>query len=295
MITVHFRRDSLIDPEPWKLTQIHSKCLSKSKAYENVYGKYESSMFCHHCGLPLTPKMLPEYSISYKLLEDYFFSFELKSINLLKELIESWHVSLKVPFLKEKRAVTPQNSTIRTVYNKLDLEMPEWLDKRIKEDKNDSEIAPYGEICNEILKDLMFTFDADLSKLKNTENFQKLLIKYRVSHPEDYNVDSRIREVWAAAQAIKKAYDETILNSYEKLIGPEARLYSHIDWAFNPEDYDFDKEVLYSRYKEMPSILAHTFAVKCGTQYYHPYCAGKIGLNDSHCTDKNSNGGESVE
>lgn len=287
IVVAFFRQINDFRQRPWLSTEIHSKCLPKSKAYDMVYSKHKQSMFCYHCGLPLSPKMLPEYSIDYGLLKDHFFGFELNSIKLLEELIKSWFVPLDVPFLKEKHAITPQNSTIRKVYNKLDLEMPEWLDERIKNDENNPEMPPFGEICHEISNDLMFTFDGDLSKLEIAEKFQKLLIKYRLSCPEEYNVSSRTKEIWTAAQDIKKNYDENIRISYEKLLGPEANLHTHIDWAFDPDDYDFDKAALGScNDRNFTFILAQTFAIKCGNRYYHPYCADKLGLNDSHCNDK---------
>lgn len=296
VVVAFFRQTNGLRQRPWLSTEIHSKCLPESKAYNTIYGRHKPSMFCYHCGLPLSPKMLPEYSVDYKLLKDHFFSFELKSITLLEELIESWFVPHRVPFEREKHAITPQNSTIRTVYNKLNLEMPEWLDERIKDDENNPEMTPFGEICHEISNDLMFTFDGDLSKLEIAEKFQKLLIKYRSSCPEEYDVNSRIKEIWSAAQEIKKNYLKNIQTSYEKLLGPEANLYSHIDWAFDPDDYDFDKAALSSRNdRDFTFILAQTFAIKCGNRYYHPYCADKLGLNDSHCNDNKSKGGEGIE
>lgn len=296
VVVAFFRQTNGLRQRPWLSTEIHSKCLPESKAHNVIYSKHKPSMFCYHCGLPLSPKMLPEYSIDYKLLKDHFFGFELKSITLFEELIESWFVPARASFLIEKHAITPQNSTIRRVYNRLNLEMPEWLDERIKNDENNPEMTPFGEICHEILNDLMFTFDGDLSKLEIAEKFQKLLIKYRSLCPEKYDVSSRTKEIWSAAQDIKKNYFKNVRTSYGKLLGPEANLYSHIDWAFDPDDYDFDKAALGSRNdRDFSFILAQTFAIKCGNRYYHPYCADKLGLNDSHCNDNKSKGGEGIE
>lgn len=304
IITVLFTQNDFFDPiepKPWISTQVHSKCSPKSKASENVYGKYDPSMFCHYCGLPLTPKILPAHPITHKLLEDHFFGFELNSIRLLENLMESWFVHFNFPSLfKDKRAIEPNNSTIRTVYANLNQEIPEWLDNRIQNDENNSEIEPYGEVCHEISKDLMFTFDRDLSNLGITEKFLHFLSKYRKSSPKDYNISSRIIEIWSAAQSLKKSYDESIRKSYMKLLGPEANLYSHIDLAFDFKDYDFDKAPLFYRHHvdnhvDKSSYFAQTFTVKCGNRYYHPYCAAKLGLNDNHCNDNNSKGGEGVE
>lgn len=296
VVVAFFRQTNGLRQRPWLSTEIHSKCLPESKAYNTIYGRHKPSMFCSHCGLPLSPKMLPEYSVDYKLLKDHFFSFELKSITLLEELIESWLVPARYPFFGERHAITPQNSTIRAVYKKLNLEVPGWLDERIKDDENNPEMAPFGEICHEISNELMFTFDGDLSKLEIAEKFQKLLIKYRSSGPEEYDVNSRTKEIWSAAQAIKKNYLKNIQTSYEKLLGPEANLYSHIDWAFDPDYYDFDKAALsYRNDRDFTFILAQTFAIKCRDRYYHPYCADKLGLNDSHCNDNKPKGGEGIE
>lgn len=296
VVSVFFRQTNGLRQRPWLSTEIHSKCLPESKAYNTIYDRHKPSMFCSHCGLPLSPKMLPEYSVDHKLLKDHFFSFELESITLLEELIESWLVPHRVPFEREKHAFSAQNSTIRTVYNKLNLEMPGWLDERIKDDENNPEMPPFGEICHEILNDLMFTFDGDLSKLDIAEKFQKLLIKYRSSGPEEYDVNSRIKEIWSAAQDIKKNYLKNIQTSYEKLLGPEANLYSYIDWAFDPDYYDFDKAALSSRNdRDFTFNLAQIFAIKCRDQYYHPYCADKLGLLDSHCNGNKPKGGENIE
>lgn len=296
VVVAFFRYIDDIQQKPWLSTKVHSKCLPDSKAYETAYGKYESSMFCYHCGLPLTPKMLPEYSIHHELLKDYFLGFEFESINLLENLRQSWIVPLDIPFLKDKSVTEPQNSTIENVYNELEIKIPKWLAERLLKDENEPEMAPYGEICHEISHDLMFPLKGDLSKLENAEKFQRLLIKYRFSHPEEYDVNSRIKEIWNAAHETKKTYNKSIQNSYDKLLGPEANLYSHIDWAFDADYYDFDKVRSNRSYNiNNPSIFAQTFAIKCGDRYFHPYCADKLGLNDNHCNDNNSKGGEIIE
>jgi len=272
---------------------IHPRCLPESKAYKETYGKYESSMFCYHCGLPLTPAVLPDHPINYELLQDHFFGFELESIRLLEELEQTWSVPLNAPFLHGKTAIDPQNSSIRKVYDELKIKMPEWLAEQLNNDENSPETNPYHQVCDRISKDLMFIFHTDLSRLENTEKFQRLLIKYRSENPEDYNVNSRSKEIWAAAQDIKKSYERAIQEHYDKLLGPEASLYSCIDLEIDAENYDFDK----SRSSKVISengrpLLTQTFAIKSGRNYFHPYCADRLGLNDSHCNDHNSRGGE---
>lgn len=293
IVIAFFKHPDDVQQKPWISTRIHSKCLPDSKAYEIAYGRYESSMFCYRCGLPLTSKMLPDYPITYELLKDHFFGFELKSIQLFEALRQSWIVDLNIPFLKKTISISPQNSTIKKVYNKVEVEIPEWLNERINKDENNSEMTPFGEICHEISNDMMFTFDGDISKLETAEKFQKLLIKYCAFFPEEYEVNARIKEIWTAAQAIKKTYVENIQNSYEKLLGPEASVYSCIDEVFDSESYDFDK-VRSNHICDLTDspTFTHTFAIKCGAKYFHPYCADKLGLNDNHCNDNNSKGGE---
>ncbi len=120
-----------------------------------------------------------------------------------------------------------------------------------------------------------------------------VLVKYRADCPKDYDVNSRIKELWTASQSIKKIYDKNIRENYQKLLEPESNLYSCIDWAFDVENYDFDKVRSDYPYEWCDSpFFSQTLAVKCGDNYFHPYCAKKLGLNKNHCNDKNSKGGE---
>ncbi|WP_406661895.1 ArsR family transcriptional regulator [Methanolobus sp. ZRKC3] len=296
ILTTFFKPIDQINERPWASTNIHSKCLANTKAYEETYRKNKPSMFCSYCGLPLTPKLLPEKIINYKLLKNHFFSFELKSIKLLENLRQSWLVPMYNPFEKEQYATRNENSTIKQVYGELGIEVPSWLDERLNEDKKNPEINQFDEISYEISRDVYFIFKSDLSSLENVENFMRLLIKHQFSYPEEYNINSRIRDIWTAAQEIRNTHDENIRKTYEKLLGPEANLYPYFDWAFDYSDYDFDKVRRHLPYSaDNPPIFAQTFTVKCGNRYYHPYCADKLGINDNHCNDNNSKGGEGVE
>ena len=64
VVVILSQRSYLLGPKAWVSVKIHSKCLPNSKAYEITYGKYDTSMFCSHCGLPLSPKTLPKYSVT---------------------------------------------------------------------------------------------------------------------------------------------------------------------------------------------------------------------------------------
>lgn len=294
MVVVSFFRSSYdFRPQPWVSVKIHSKCLPDSKAYEMIYGKYETSMFCYHCGLPLSPKTLPKHPITYKSVKDHFFGFELESIRLLEGLRQSWIVPLDIHIPGVKFSTTPQNSTIEKVYNKLEIKIPDWVSVRLKKDESDPENVYYKDISWEISEDLQFKLDKDISELKNAENFLRILIKYRADCPKDYDVNSRIKELWTASQRIKKIYEKNIRENYQKLLEPESNLYSCIDWAFDVENYDFDKVRSDYPYEWDDSpFFSQTLAVKCGDNYFHPYCAKKLGLNKDHCNDENSKGGE---
>jgi len=275
--------------------KIHSKCLTDSKSYEMTYGICEKSIFCYHCGLPLSPKMLPKRSITFELIIDYFLGIELESIRLLDELRQSWKVPLDIPILGEKFSLTPQNLTIEKVYNNLEIKIPNWVSERLKKDESDPEKVYYKDISWEISNDLQFKFEKDISQLNNAENFIRLLMKYRDDFPKEYDVNSRIKDVWAASQEIKKKYEIRIQENYEKLLGPQSSLYSCIDWVFDVENYDFDKVRSDQQYKWGDSpIFSQTLGIKCRDNYYHPYCAEKLGLTKDHCNDKNSKGGENV-
>lgn len=292
-VAVSFFKPSYhIHSRPWVSVKIHSKCLPNSKAYETTYGKFESTMFCHHCGLPLSPKTLPKYQITYESIMDHFLSFELESIRLLEQLKQSWAVPFDMP-LPSMGAVfsyMPQNSTIEEVYNKLGVKIPDWVLERLKSDNNNPEDDYYNDISHEIFNDFIFKFHKDISELQHAENFIRLLMKYRINYPEDYDVNSRIKDVWFASHAIKQNYENNIRENYKKLLGPEANLYSDIDWAFNVNDYDFDK-VRSATMSDNDSIFSQILSVKYGDNYFHPYCAEKLRLNKNHYNDTNSTGG----
>ena len=293
VVVVFFKTYYNFSLQPWVSVRIHSKCLPNSKAYEMTYGKYDTSLFCSHCGLPLSPKILPKCPITYKIINDYFLGVELESIRLLENLEKSWIVPLPIPIDGVKFGTSPDNSTIEKVYKKIGVNIPEWLAEIIKADENDPEKVSFEKISWKISNDFHFIFHEDISTLENAENFLKLLTKYSVNFPDDYNVDSRIREVWTAAQKIKEIYVKNVRESYEKLLGPEANLYSFIDWAFDVENYDFDRvRSDYTYEMDDSPVFSQIFAIKCGNDYFHPYCADKLGLNENHCNDTNSKGGE---
>lgn len=293
VVVILSKTSYLVRPQAWVSVKIHSKCLPNSKAYEMTYGKSDTSMFCSHCGLPLSPKILPECPITYKTINNHFLGVELESIRLLENLEQSWVVPLTIPINGVKFGTTPQNSTIKKVYKKFSVNIPEWLAEKIKSDENDPEKVSFKKISWEISNDFNYIFHRDISTLENAEKFIKLLMKYSVNFPANYDIDSRIRDVWTAAQEIKKIYVRNVRESYEKLLGPEANLYSFIDWAFDVENFDFDRvRSDYTYEMDDSSVFSQIFAIKCGNDYFHPYCADKLGLNENHCNDRNSKGGD---
>ncbi|WP_321416480.1 hypothetical protein [uncultured Methanomethylovorans sp.] len=267
---------------PWVSTKIHSKCMSKSKAYEETYHEYESSMICSYCGLPLTPKILPAFKIDYKKIMNHFSGYELDSIHLIEGIKQSWKVPFNHPRIKNKYKIRPDNSTIKGVYEKVKIQIPKWLDDKIEIDKNIPQDAREN-IYYEIWENFIYVFEQDLSMLSNAEKFLKLLIEYRSEIPEGYNLSNRSKEIWGAACQIKSNYENNIQIHYSRLLGPAASVYSCIDWAFNAEDYDFDKVIPkgLSFEKTLPTI-AQTFSIKHGEGYYHPYCADKLRLDHIH-------------
>ena len=271
---------------PWVSTKIHSKCMSKSKAYEEAYHELESSMICSYCGLPLTPKMLPDIEIGYKKLINHFLEYEFDSIRLLEGIKQSWIVPSDHPRIKAKYKIRPDNSTIKGVYKTAKVQIPKWLSDRIEKDKSLSQDA-YENIYYEFWEGLIYVFEEDLSVLSNAEKFLKLLSEYRSETPDGYDLSNRTKEIWSAACQIKSNYEKNIQMHYSKLLGPAASVYSCIDWAFDAEDYDFDKIMPrgLNFEKTLPSI-AQTFAIKHGEEYYHPYCADKLGLNHIHRDEK---------
>lgn len=271
---------------PWVSTKIHSKCISKSKAYEETYNELESSLVCSYCGLPLTPKILPDIEIGYKKLINHFSGYEFDSIRLLEGIKQSWMVPSSHPRIKEKYVIQPDNSTIKGVYETVKIQIPKWLNDRIENDKSLPPDA-HENIYYKFWEGLIYVFEEDLSVLSNAEKFLKLLSEYRSETPDGYDLSSRSKEIWSAACQIKSNYEKNIQMHYSKLLGPAASVYSCIDWAFDAEDYDFDKIVArgLNFEKTLPSV-AQTFAIKHGEEYYHPYCADKLGLNNIHRDEK---------
>jgi hypothetical protein len=294
VIVVSFKHSDLgiTSVNPWVSIKIHSKCMSKSKAYEETYHEIESSMVCSYCGLPLTPKTLPDIKIGYKQLINYFSEYEFDSIRLLEDIKHSWKVPFSPPGIKDKYKIHPDNSTIKGVYETAQIQMPEWLSDRIEEDKSLPQES-YEYICDKLRECFTAVFEQDLSMLSNAEKFLKLLKEYRSEIPDGYDLNNRSKEIWSTACQIKNNYEQNIQMHYSKLLGPAASVHSCIDWAFDAEDYDFDKIIArgLNFEKTLPPV-AQTFAIKHGEGYYHPYCADKLGLNYIHRDEKRVKGGE---
>ncbi len=304
ILTAFFRTNYSFKPQPWKNVLIHLDCIPESEAYDIVFGKYEGPVFCKYCGLPLSPKMIPKQSITYKSIKCHFSELELETIGLFEHLILSCTIrSNFIPVMVSKDEYVLDlgalnYSSIEKAYESSDIEIPDWVSERLKNESPPKEsstennnIEPLSwEISNDFL-----SLEADLSELSSAENFIKVLKKYHSDFPTDYDINSRIKEIWTAAQNIRNKNEENIQRMYEKLLGPAGSIYIYIDEAFGTEQYDFDRQMSDAPYDES-SIFSQTIAFKHGDKFYHPFCAEKLGLKDNgYCNNISTEGGEKSE
>jgi DNA-binding Lrp family transcriptional regulator len=138
---------------------------------------------------------------------------------------------------------------------------------------------------------------SDLSNLGSAEEFVTGIMKYREKLPEDYNIKSRIKEIWSAAQKLRQENERTIQSMYEKLLGPSGYLYTRTSptWAVRPDEYErFYDDLTAERPPSWSSIMydlfhSTTLAYRHDGKIYHPYCAEKLGLtNNSYCINNNN-------
>lgn len=301
ILTAFFRTNYNFEPQPWKNVLIHLDCIPNSEAYDTIYGKHEGSVFCEYCGLPLSPKMLPRQSITYKSIKCHFSEMELEIIGLferlsLREIIRS--VSAKaIVEEKYKFAVRPEDSTIEEVYISLKMDIPNWIADKLKNETIPKDSSPENNNIEPLsweIDDDLSSLEADLSALSSAEKFIKVLKKYRSDAPTDYDINSRIRDVWVAAQNIRIENEKNIQRMYEKLLGPAGGIYAYTDEAFGTEQYDFDRQMTDAPYGDDEStIFSQTITFKHGDKFYHPFCAEKLGLKDNgYCNNISSKGGE---
>ncbi len=304
ILTAFFRTNYSFKPQPWKNVLIHLDCIPDSEAYDIVYGKHEGSVFCKYCGLPLSPKMLPKQSITYKSIKCHFSELELKTIGLFESLILSCTIRsdfIPVMVSKDKYVIdlgALNDSTIEKAYKKFKIEIPYWISERLKNESPPKESSSENNNIEPFSWEILIydcgSLEADLSELSSAENFIKVLKKYRSDFPADYDINSRIKEIWTAAQNIRHKNEDNIQRMYEKLLGHAGSIYLYIDEAFGTEQYDFDRQSN-APYYESP-IFSQTITFKHGDKFYHPYCAEKLGLkDDGYCNNKSTKGGENSE
>jgi DNA-binding transcriptional ArsR family regulator len=152
-----------------------------------------------------------------------------------------------------------------------------------------------GKIRNELE---MILPPSDLSYLDQAEEFITGIIKYREKLPEDYDIKSRIKEIWSAAQELRKENERTIRTMYEKLLGPSGCLYTQTSptWAVARDHhyerfYDDLTAERPRRWSLSEYYLFHSTALayQHDDKIYHPYCAEKLGLtNTSYCINNNN-------
>jgi DNA-binding Lrp family transcriptional regulator len=138
---------------------------------------------------------------------------------------------------------------------------------------------------------------SDLSYLNYAEEFITGIMKYREKLPEDYDIKSRIKEIWLDAKKLRQENERTILSMYEKLLGPSGFLYTHTSptWAVAPDEYKWFYDDLTAERPRRWSLIEYdlfhstTLAYRHDGKTYHPYCAEKLGLtNTSYCINNNN-------
>ncbi len=288
ILTAFFKNTKYnIEPQPWKKVLIHLDCISDSEAYDTVYGKYDGSIFCEYCSLPLSPKMLPRQSITYKSIKCHFSEMELETIGLFEYIIQSCTTPLDfIPTMDRKNRFAIDmgaldDSTIEKAYKNFEIEIPDWISERLKNEISPKESSPENNNIEPLSWEILIydggSLEADLSELRGAEKFIKVLKKYRSDFPADYDTISRIKEIWTAALNIRNENEKNIQRMYEKLLEPAGIIYTYMDEAFGTEQYDFDlqkSDILYNEF----SIFSQTIAFKHGNKLYHPFCAEKLGL-----------------
>jgi len=183
-----------------------------------------------------------------------------------------------------------EKRNISEVYKKFDSEQKRLLKISQEETQYINPIHLY------ILKDLNVLVHGDLSYLQEVEEFLNCIKKYNSNFPDDYDIKSRIKDIWLSALKLKQEREKNILRMYERLLQPSGFVYTHIQplWAFDTQERKIvqDEESASSRFFEAFQFMAF----KQVDKFYHPFCAEKLGLKDSgYCNNINIKGGESNE
>lgn len=264
----------------WRPVSIHIDCYQKSYGlFEIVWGGHEGQVFCNHCGLPLSHKMITQKPIAYHLLADHFNGFETETLNLIssiRALVSEMHEKPATQDQWLKRA-----EEVSTLYEEFEIEVPNWISEHISADleKIGQRDRFHTTITNFIRNDIGFYDDIrDLSDLCECEIFFNQMAKYRPDVPEGYDINSRIKDIWLAAQKLKDRNESRINRMYETLLGPAGSVHSTISpyWALEaiPEEWgdpDIQNTKLYS------PINTQVITYRDGENVYHPYCAEKLG------------------
>ncbi|MBR9701898.1 winged helix-turn-helix transcriptional regulator [Candidatus Pacearchaeota archaeon] len=279
-----------LSPE-YKIVKIHPRCFLKSTSFSKDF-KTEGA-FCEYCGLPLSPEDLPVQGIDYKSIEDHFYQIEIATIKLIEELYQSLSKDVEKEY-----SLLPTIAVIDLKYEQHGMKIPDWLSEKMRKCDNPNSYHKANlEISDDIERILLnhpivpflpgFSSLLDLSKLSSAEMFLRGLNRYRDKNeveeainkgylPSDYDINSRISEIWGVAQDLKHENLRDILRGYEKLLGPAGSVYIRtipIVESTSP----------FKNSQTFPQILAF----KKREKLYHPYCAEKLGLkDDSHLDDK---------
>lgn len=316
-------------PEEFKTVSIHVKC------YPDY--KFGREFCCEYCGLPISPKLVDRQRIDHHSIIDHFHKVELDMISFLQGLQRVMNSRVSRPDFRTSdiESWVECNDEIKEYYNHQKRynvgDIPEWILKSIKSDEEvkarslelGSKIANLTEITSKIadskelkeIQELSYlklsesTFwqiyehlnlilpPSDLSYLDQAEEFITGIMKYREKLPEEYDIKSRIKEIWSAAQELRQENERTIQTTYEKLLGPSGCLYTHTSptWAVAPDQYEWFYDDLTAerprRWLLHEYDLFHTtiLAYRHDGKIYHPYCAEKLELtNTSYCINNNN-------
>jgi len=75
----------------WRTASVHKTCFKKPKAnFLILNGKYEGDVFCDHCGLPLSPKMIATPMVSHHLLYEHFTDLEADTLEWVEFLFRNF-------------------------------------------------------------------------------------------------------------------------------------------------------------------------------------------------------------
>ncbi len=270
----------------WRAANIHKECFHEPEAnFLILNGKYDGNVFCDHCGLPLSPKMIAVPMVSHHLLYEHFTEMETRALKWVEYFFYNFPETTKEELEEFYKEITeeeysgPHDFAPIPYQSEEDYEFIKALLGKFDDLGDFWKIRPK----------LMNMVGTDLSRLSWTERLMKDLLFFFTEVPDDYDVNSRIQDIWKAAQEYSKGFEADIQRLYEKLLGPIGSVYSRLQpsWViyddkktgdnFNRrggadlpnKEWDHGEE-LYSQ--------VITFREKGTDKVYHPYCAEKLGI-----------------